>query len=216
VLRRNAGGNVRILSGPLSYDDVLSLYASADVYVSLHRAEGLGLGMLEAMVLGKPVIATAYSGNMDFMDGSSSMLIDYVMTPVTPSPAYAPSVIGEHQMWAEPSIDMAAAGMRRLQEDPDLRTHLGDLAAAKASEVNAKCASGAVFAELCQIAGESGAGLSTKDLRAWTAPGRRNIRRRRVVSILRAMHLKPPAPANELPITYPIVTGPEGLDPRHD
>ena len=51
--------------------------ASADAYVSLHRAEGYGLTMAEAMMLGKPVIATGYSGNLEFMDEDNSVLVPY-------------------------------------------------------------------------------------------------------------------------------------------
>ena len=58
---------VVLLEKPMSYVEVLSLYASCDVLVSLHRSEGLGLNMLEAMSLGVPVLATGWSGNMDFM-----------------------------------------------------------------------------------------------------------------------------------------------------
>jgi glycosyltransferase involved in cell wall biosynthesis len=68
---------IKLFDEVLTYQEVLSFYASCDVYVSLHRAEGLGLGMMEAMALGKPVIATAWSGNMSFMTDTDSCLIGY-------------------------------------------------------------------------------------------------------------------------------------------
>ena len=61
--------NVVLIEEHLSYRDVLSLYASCDVMVSTHRSEGLGLHLMEAMSLGRAVMATGWSGNMDFMTG---------------------------------------------------------------------------------------------------------------------------------------------------
>ena len=51
--------------------------AACDAYVSLHRSEGTGLTITDAMALGKPVIATSWSGNMDFMDVSNSFPVRY-------------------------------------------------------------------------------------------------------------------------------------------
>ena len=115
-LRALAEQAVEIRSDSLPYADVLSLYASADVYVSLHRAEGLGLGLLESMALGVPVLATAYSGNLDFMTPSDSRLVGYKLVPVadTSIGSYDPRVTGDGQMWAEPDVDDAARGMLEL------------------------------------------------------------------------------------------------------
>ena len=57
-----------------------ALFARADCYVSLHRAEGFGLTLAEAMALGKPVIATGFSGNTDFMTPANSYLVDWKLT----------------------------------------------------------------------------------------------------------------------------------------
>ncbi|MGH7854182.1 MAG: glycosyltransferase family 4 protein [Candidatus Binatia bacterium] len=78
---------IHILDGALSYGEILSLYASADVFVALHRSEGLGLGLMEAMSLGKPVIATAWSGNMSYMDDTNSCLVRYSLIEVEPTVA---------------------------------------------------------------------------------------------------------------------------------
>jgi Glycosyltransferase len=105
--------------------DVQALQRCADVYVSLHRAEGFGLGLAECMRLGKPVIATAWSGNMEFMTPDNSCLVDYRLVPVGE---------GEYmhhagQRWADPDIDHAAVYMRRLVEDREFATRIGVQAA---------------------------------------------------------------------------------------
>ena len=91
-----------------------ALIASCDCYVSLHRSEGLGLTMAEAMYLGKPVIATGYSGNLDFMTPANSWLVDHEVVRIgddaDPYPADA--------VWAEPDLDHAAACMREVAADP--------------------------------------------------------------------------------------------------
>ena len=66
----------------LEHDALHGLQSVCDAYVSLHRSEGLGLGMAECMALGKPVIATGYSGNLEFMNHGNSCLVDFRMVPV--------------------------------------------------------------------------------------------------------------------------------------
>ncbi len=98
----------------LSKDEVHALASLADCYVSLHRAEGFGLTLAEAMVLGKPVIATAYSGNTDFMNVNNSYPVRYRLVEIEedlgPYPAGA--------TWAEPDEDHAARCMRLAFERP--------------------------------------------------------------------------------------------------
>jgi glycosyltransferase involved in cell wall biosynthesis len=98
--------------------------ASCDCYVSLHRAEGFGLTMAEAMVAGKPVIATGYSGNVDFMNTENSYLVDYEIARVGPDcEIYPPE--GE---WAQPSVEHAAELMRHVQEHPAEAAKVGERA----------------------------------------------------------------------------------------
>ena len=75
--------DIRVWHDYLDAGNQRSLIASCDVYVSLHRSEGFGLTMAEAMAAGTPVIATAYSGNLDFMDETNSFLAPYRLAPVS-------------------------------------------------------------------------------------------------------------------------------------
>jgi glycosyltransferase involved in cell wall biosynthesis len=109
----------------LSRNQLNALVAECQSYISLHRSEGYGLTMAEAMALGKPVIATAYSGNLDFMNNENSILIPYSLVSVGPDAFPYP----ETSKWAEPDIDKAADAIRKLALDSDYRQNLG--AAAK-------------------------------------------------------------------------------------
>ena len=121
-LRRAAEGrDIRIIDEVYSPDEVLSLMDACDAYVSLHRSEGLGLTMAEAMLMGKPVVATAYSGNVDFMDDSNSLLVPYELVMLGRAiPPYQ-----AHFEWADPSIEHAAQWMRRLFDDPQWAREIG-------------------------------------------------------------------------------------------
>jgi glycosyltransferase involved in cell wall biosynthesis len=105
------------------------LFERADVVLSLHRAEGLGLVMAEGMLRGLPVIATNWSGSTDFVTSETGIPIGYTLVPAhDPQGTYDFS----QSVWAEPRVDDAAAALKRLRSDPDLRRRLGD-AAAKAA-----------------------------------------------------------------------------------
>ena len=75
-------GNIRLIEGMLPEADMAGLMAAADIVISLHRSEGFGLVPAQAMALGKPVIATAWSGNLDFMNKDNSALVSYSLVPV--------------------------------------------------------------------------------------------------------------------------------------
>jgi glycosyltransferase involved in cell wall biosynthesis/SAM-dependent methyltransferase len=105
--------HVVLLDAYLEPVDKDRLVASCDCYVSLHRSEGFGITMAEAMFLGKPVIATAYSGNLDFMTPRNSYLVDCALAPIGPGAEPYPA----RAQWAEPSLDHAAALMREVYED---------------------------------------------------------------------------------------------------
>lgn len=113
--------NVRVVERDLSPGDVAALIRCADAFLSLHRSEGLGLFIAEAMWLGTPIIATGWSGVLDMLDAENSMLVRFKIVPVRPSDY--PSVPRGAQ-WAEPDLDHAAECLRRLAGDADLRTRL--------------------------------------------------------------------------------------------
>jgi glycosyltransferase involved in cell wall biosynthesis len=126
-LQEAVAGDPRIvlIHDTLRRDRVVSLLSHADVFVSLHRAEGFGRSLAESMLLGKPVIATNYSGNTDFMSASNSCPVNYSLIPVRPG-EYP---FWENQVWADPDIEQAAWYMRRLERDRGYREWIG--AAAK-------------------------------------------------------------------------------------
>ncbi len=112
---------VIVIHDNLSRNEMISLINAADAYVSLHRSEGLGIGMLEAMALGKPVIGTRFGGNLEFMTDDTSLLVDYKLVPL--SEDALPYKKG--WLWADPDVQQAAAYMRRLQENPQWGMQLG-------------------------------------------------------------------------------------------
>jgi glycosyltransferase involved in cell wall biosynthesis len=117
--------DVMIMDRYLSPGQRTALISLAGCYVSLHRAEGFGLTLAEAMALGKPVIATGYSGNLDFMDDENSFLVDARMVPIAPGCEPYPA----GAMWAEPDVGMASRLMRLVVDEPDTAAARGDQAA---------------------------------------------------------------------------------------
>ena len=118
-----AQGDDRILirDDVIEREHLNALHHCCDAYVSLHRAEGFGMGMAESMAIGKPVIATGWSGNMEFMDGDCAALVGYTLVPV--KEGQYPG--GQGQRWADPDIQQAADWMRRLADDSGMAAQLG-------------------------------------------------------------------------------------------
>ena len=121
LLAASGRSDIIVWDEHLSRPDQMAVLKAADCLVSLHRSEGLGLHCAEAMWLGKPVIATRYSGNLDFMDDSCSALIDYELVPVR----YGQGIYPPEATWAEPNTEQAAFWMRRLENDAALCAKLG-------------------------------------------------------------------------------------------
>jgi hypothetical protein len=111
-LREAAGDrpDIHIVDRFLAASEMAGLMRRADCYVSLHRAEGFGLTLGETMALGKPVIATGFSANLDFMTAENSYLVRHTPTPVGPEGENYPA----HGTWAEPDLDHAAQLMREV------------------------------------------------------------------------------------------------------
>ncbi len=114
--------NIRIIVEEFSAADAHALTACADIVLSLHRSEGFGLVPAEAMLMGVPVIATGWSGNMDFMDPNSAVLIGYTLIPAR-DPRGIYEVSGA--MWAEPDHAQAVAALQRLAGDAGSRRTIG-------------------------------------------------------------------------------------------
>jgi glycosyltransferase involved in cell wall biosynthesis len=109
-----SGLNVVMLDGYMDRPDLCALMHAADCYLSPHRSEGFGLTILESMRLGKPAIATAYSGNVDFMTAENSYLLDFTLVPL--ARRHGPYPVGA--VWAEPDVDHAARLIRDVVAHP--------------------------------------------------------------------------------------------------
>ena len=124
--------DLMLLDGYLGHEQNAALVSICDCYVSLHRSEGFGLTMAEAMAAGKPVIATAYSGNLDFMDDHTAYLVPWsegrVPDGCDPYPAGC--------RWAEPDLHAAAELMRRVVEHPEQGVAVGERAQSAVSALH--------------------------------------------------------------------------------
>jgi glycosyltransferase involved in cell wall biosynthesis len=107
-----ARSDIILMDGYLSHVENNTLTALSDCYVSLHRAEGFGLSLAEAMALGKPVIATAYSGNLDFMTRENSYLCPSSRCQVGPDREPYPT----ESYWSEPDLQAATGLLRYVFE----------------------------------------------------------------------------------------------------
>jgi glycosyltransferase involved in cell wall biosynthesis len=118
--------NIIIINRILDREEINSLMCLSDCYVSLHRSEGFGLTISEAMRMSKPVIATGYSGNMDFMNINNSFPVKYKLVEVGEKD-YPPFKSG--YMWADPDINHAAELMRFVYDNQDYAVKIGKQAA---------------------------------------------------------------------------------------
>ncbi|MCR5877546.1 glycosyltransferase family 4 protein [Phenylobacterium sp. J367] len=116
------GERARLLEGDFSDAEIRGLVGACDAFVSLHRSEGFGRGPAEAMALGRPAIATGYSGTVDFMPEGVGLKVDFTLVPVPPG-AYPH---GEGQVWAEPSAEHASRLIESLIDDPEAARALAE------------------------------------------------------------------------------------------
>ena len=120
-----ADSRIRLINETYTKIQMLDLIHCCDVYASLHRAEGFGLGMAEAMKMGKAVIATNYSGNTDFTKPNNACLVDYKLKKVGPEKLY---YFQGNSVWADADVGQAAHYMRQLVEDNNYRRRIGEKA----------------------------------------------------------------------------------------
>lgn len=114
-----------VINETLAYKDLLALKAACDCYISLHRSEGWGFGMIEAMNLKVPVICTGYSGNMDFCSAETSWLVDYAEVPLDREDYI---FVRKGQKWADPDVEHAARQLQAVRDDPHDRKRRVDAA----------------------------------------------------------------------------------------
>ncbi len=114
-----------LIDEAVEYETMLKLVKGADCYVSLHRSEGFGYGMAEAMQLNVPVIATGYSGNLAFCNEDTAFLVDFELKDVEPGDYV---YYQKGQKWAEPDLDHAASMMKKIFDNPELARKKADAA----------------------------------------------------------------------------------------
>jgi hypothetical protein len=114
-------GNVFLVEEDLPLSAVHALIGCCDCFVSLHRAEGFGIPIAEAMLLGKPVVVTGWSGNRDFTTEDNACLVKYHLTNVG---VHALPPYDAWQQWAEPDVTDAAEKLRRVSEDKAYRQEI--------------------------------------------------------------------------------------------
>lgn len=123
------GPSVWLMDTPGPLSTLHQLYAAADLYLSLHRSEGFGLNLAEAMLAGVPVMATDYSAPLEFLDADCAVLIGARAVPAVDR--FGPYTV-PGATWAEPDIDQAIAALRRLKGDRTLRADLAERARRRA------------------------------------------------------------------------------------
>jgi glycosyltransferase involved in cell wall biosynthesis len=110
---KKTDSRIHIIESTLTKEDLLALYRTCDCFISLHRAEGFGRNIAECMLLGIPVITTAYSGNLDYTNNQNSYLVPYQMAPLNEKDY----PFGGGKFWANPNINAAASMMRLVIEN---------------------------------------------------------------------------------------------------
>ncbi|MBS0241291.1 MAG: glycosyltransferase family 4 protein [Proteobacteria bacterium] len=117
--------NITLLEGIFSDSEMDRLYAEADAVLSLHRSEGFGLLVAEAMLRGIPAIATDWSATSEFLDAATGFPVPFALVPaIDPQGIYAHPDLS----WADADIEAAAAALMRLKADPALAQRIGEAA----------------------------------------------------------------------------------------
>ncbi|HEV8580090.1 MAG TPA: glycosyltransferase [Thermoanaerobaculia bacterium] len=145
-LRAAAAGwsNIVIRDAYVASGDYFSMLDACDCYVSLHRSEGFGLTVAEAMALGKPVISTAYSATLELANESNSFLVPARLTEVGDGAAPYPP----RSRWAEPDVAAAAERMARVYADRGGAAAVGARALADIATLHGPSARGPLLRRL--------------------------------------------------------------------
>jgi len=141
--------NIILLEKYMKREELNSLLISADCYFSMHRSEGFGLPIAESMYMGKPVIATGWSSNMDFMNLNNSLPLKYELVEL--SRDYGPYKKGN--VWADPDIDHAIECLKKIYQDKELRNTLGEKAYSDIRNSNSASVTGKLIRQRLEFIG---------------------------------------------------------------
>ncbi len=174
----------QLLDRVLSDRDQAALLRACDCYLSLHRSEGFGLPLAEAMLLGKPVIATAYSGPLDYLTPANSYLVDWQPVAIGPGNEPYPA----DGTWAEPDLEQAARLIAELASNPDDARSRGARAREDIERGHSlKAAGAAMAARLRRLA------LLPTDHNG-------QVRQLDLGALEERLHAEPPLPAPDVPL----------------
>ncbi len=162
--------DITILDGTMSGPERDALVAACDCLVSLHRSEGHGLPLAEAMALGKPVLATGYGGSTEFMNDENSYLVKWRSVRVGEGVEHYPS----DATWAEPDLEHAAQLLRSIRDAPDVAARRGGRARADVARMLSPAAVGEQMRERLRQASPSSA--SRGGTASWSVRLRRAVR----------------------------------------
>jgi glycosyltransferase involved in cell wall biosynthesis len=111
---------IHLINAVFSRQETIDFMHSCDAYISLHRSEGFGRVIAESMMLGKPVVVTNFSGNVDYCDPSTAYMVDGELVPLK-SGDYQ---MAEGQYWCEPEVGIAARHLQDIVQDATKRFHI--------------------------------------------------------------------------------------------
>ncbi|MEM6529522.1 MAG: glycosyltransferase family 4 protein, partial [Chloroflexota bacterium] len=145
--------NILLINDYWTRQQMSALYGLVDAYVSLHRSEGYGMGMAEAMSMGSPVIATGWSGNMDYMSADNSFPVNFDLVPISEAhhgpQASDPKILRlyppDSGIWADPDINHAAHLMRTVCDQPQQARLMGESGARTIAENYSHAAVGSIM-----------------------------------------------------------------------
>jgi glycosyltransferase involved in cell wall biosynthesis len=123
--------NIVLIDRTISGTEMEALYRESDLLISLHRSEGFGLTIAEAMLRGLPVVATNWSGNIDFLNTSNGFPIPYLLVSAEDLQG---TYHHPYMKWADADVEAAAEALRHLRRDPALARDMGQAGVASAAQ----------------------------------------------------------------------------------